>query len=788
MRACLLALLAVSLFPATAYAQGFPSLPFDSRQFRIDQLTESHLRLSDEVEIDGETFQFYADQVDIYINETEEPTDDVTFLLVATGNVVFVSIDTRIAAELVEFQTADQTAVFHHANGSINMGDEVDRSMFGTQEPDLLFYGEKIERIGPRTYRLTKGAFTSCIQPTPRWEVTATTLTINLDEYVVLQNSLIKVKNVPVFYFPAMYYPIQPDGRATGFLMPTYGASTYRGTSLSNAFFWAPTQSQDATIFHDWFATTGQGFGSEYRFTRGGGSQGQVRSYFLDEHEAEISSGGGTSVLPARQSFDLRGLATQRIGTAWTARGQINYFSDITVQQTYNHNIFEASNRNRSFSGNLTGRLGKYQLSSTYDVNETFFGDTQSTLNGGGPRLGLAQGKTEIPGTSMYYSLNAEYVHLLRVSKFFNDEGDVHLDSGLNRMDINPTLQIPFTKWPFLKFDSSVQWRGTYWDESLDILAQPIEQIGAGIGRSFIELATRATGPSFVKIWDTPTSGYSERMKHLIEPWVALRRTTAIDNFDQVVRLEGIDSIVGNVSQVTLGLDNRIYAKVFEGGAESVSREILSVSLTQSYYTDANAAEFDRSFRTSFNRTPPTNFSPVSLLVRTQPTQQTGGTLRAEFDSTHRALRTIAAEGSYEFRGWLETRNGWSQRRFIDGLPGFNDPSRLDHYLNSYTAVRTQDNKFGGLYSFNYDVLRGRHLLQQLRVYYNAQCCGISVEYQVFNFEGLGIRAPIPRDRRFNVSFTLAGLGTFANVFGAFGGGGGSGGFGGGGGAGGYGY
>ena len=203
MRACLLALLVVSLFPGTASAQGFPSLPFDSRQFRIEQVTETHLRLNDEVEINGDTFQFYADQVDIYVNETEEPAADITFSLVATGNVVFVSMDTRIAAELVEFQTADQTAVFHGANGSINMGNEVDRSMFGTQEPDLLFYGEKIERIGPRTYRLTKGAFTSCIQPTPRWEVTASTLTINLDEYVVLQNSVIEVKNVPVFYFPA---------------------------------------------------------------------------------------------------------------------------------------------------------------------------------------------------------------------------------------------------------------------------------------------------------------------------------------------------------------------------------------------------------------------------------------------------------------------------------------------------------------------------------------------------------------------------------------------------------
>ena len=57
MRASLLALLAVLLFPETVSAQGFPSLPFDSRQFRIEQVTETHLRLSDEVEIDGDTFQ-----------------------------------------------------------------------------------------------------------------------------------------------------------------------------------------------------------------------------------------------------------------------------------------------------------------------------------------------------------------------------------------------------------------------------------------------------------------------------------------------------------------------------------------------------------------------------------------------------------------------------------------------------------------------------------------------------------------------------------------------------------
>ena len=70
---------------------------------------------------------------------------------------------------------------------------------------------------------------------------------------------------------------------------------------------------------------------------------------------------------------------------------------------------------------------------------------------------------------------------------------------------------------------------------------------------------------------------------------------------------------------------------------------------------------------------------------------------------------------------------------------------------------------------FNYDILRSRYLQQRVLVYYNAQCCGFAAEYQSFNFEGLGLRSPVSADRRFNISFTLAGLGTFANLFGAFG-------------------
>ena len=742
----------------SASAQLFPGLPFDSRQFTFEVLSDNRLRLTGEVELEGDGWEFYADQVDLYTDESR---------LDAVGNVVYVAEGARLAAERAEINTEDLTGIFYGATGSVNMGEEVERSMFGSQEPDMYFYGETIEKVGPRTYRLSNGGFTSCIQPTPRWELTSSSFTINLDDYALLRNTVLEVKGVPVFYLPIMYYPIQEDGRATGLLMPTYGTSTYRGTSLSNAFFWAMGRSQDATFYHDWFTSRGQGSGAEYRYVRGQGSQGNARVYFLNEVESLISQGGTERILPARRSYELRGDARHQITSNITGRASIDFFSDVTVQQTYNNNIFEASNRERSMSGNIAGSWGTYQLSGTFDANETFFGDESATLWGGGPRISFGQGQQEIPGTPFYYSFDTEYVRLLRRTTFDPGGDESQIDAGLHRLDVSPTLQIPFTRWPFLTVNSAISFQSTYWTESID--TQTREQVPAGIARNFVDLQSQITGPSFVKVWDTPDSDYSERMKHVIEPYVTLRRLSSIDQFDEIVRLEGVDSIVGGVTQVTYGLNNRVYARLAGGRDAGAAREILTVALTQTYYTNDQAAQFDRRYSTSFNDTPPSNFSPVGLTVRTEPTDALGASLRAEYDTQFGAIRTIGADGSYDFRGLIQTTAGWSQRRFVSG---FDDPDRLDHYLNAVTRVQNTGNTLGGAYQFNYDLLRDRVLQQRVLVYYNAQCCGVSVEYQTFNFEGLGSRAPIPQDRRFNLSFTLAGLGTFANVFGAFGAGG----------------
>ena len=279
---------------------------------RQERLGLHHIRYSGAVEIElvSQGIRFSADVADYFDDEHR---------LIAVGNVVFVTPSSRISADKADFDTRSRTGTFFNAFGSASVSDKVDKSYFGSQEPDAFFYGETIQKIGVDRYRIHKGAFTTCVQPTPRWEVAADTVTLTIDKRAVLKNAVLKVKDVPLFYIPAMYYPINKEDRSTGFLLPVYGTSTIRGTSFSNAFFWAINRSQDLTVMHDWFTRTGQGYGGEYRYVASAGSNGEFRMYRLNERASTFEQ-NGTADHPAGPQ-ELRDPHQRRAGPPRRVQG-----------------------------------------------------------------------------------------------------------------------------------------------------------------------------------------------------------------------------------------------------------------------------------------------------------------------------------------------------------------------------------------------------------------------------------------------------------------------------------
>jgi hypothetical protein len=356
----------------------------------------------------------------------------------------------------------------------------------------------------------------------------------------------------------------------------------------------------------------------------------------------------------------------------------------------------------------------------------------------------------------VYVAFNSEASRILYLER----RDEVETDKSLSRYDLTPTIRAALTTWPFLSVNGTASYRHTYFTESQDSAGL---QVPIGLTRQYFDVRADLTGPVFSKVF-TPNNALADRLKHVIEPAVNFQRITDFDGQDRVPSIAGsYDFIVGGVTRVNYGLTNRVLvrkapADPAAASAASAPREFLSVGVTQSYYTNPLASRFDTSYQSSYGFRPASSFSPIALTVRAAPTAFSTGTLRLEYDSQIGVLQGLNATGSTSYRA-AQTSIGWSTSRI--------NATTRNNALNAATTLNLLDGKTGGSFFLNWDIGR-KYVIQQRWIgFYNAQCCGLAVEYQEFSFPA---GYPIPKDRRFNLSFTLAGIGTFSNFFGAFGG------------------
>ena len=737
-----------------AWAQVVPG--WTTKQGSFDRINADLVLLISEVEIEGEAGsanagqKFFADQVEVNIKSGA---------LTARGNVVLQTPTSRIAAESAVFNTKTKLGTFTNATGIAQLGERgrQNQSMFGTLEPDVYFYGAEIEKVGADKYRINKGGFTTCVQPTPRWEIVSGRATVNLNDYVVLRNAVVRVKNVPVFYLPIMYYPIQEDDRATGFLLPSYGASTYAGSSISNAFFWAINRSQDLTLFHDWFFTSSTGMGTEYRYLFGPASQGNFRAYWLDEKAAVING----APRRAHQSQIFTGGLNQGLPLGLTARANVNYSTDVTTRQLNSNDFLDATTSQRTVNGAVSGAWGGLSLNAVYDRLEYFYNATDSQVTGSAPGFTASYSGRKLPFLPVYLSVNAEAANRLFIGK----SATATTDKNLNRVDVLPSLRAPLSTLPFLSVNATLGYRTTYFSESL--ASDLRTQVDEAVTRRYADLRADIVGPVFSRVF-TPNNAFAERMKHIIEPNFSVQRRTTIADQKRVPQVGGAyDTIVGGTTQLTYGLNNRLLVRkrAVEGAQAGSPQELLNVSIRQSYYSDETASQFDPAYGNNQGRVA-SPFSPITLSAKAVPTQPMAIDFRFDYDPrTAAAFKVIGYGLNGVFRTTMvETSAGWSKQNYGTALAG-----RSNNFIQQSTQLRFGGGAYGGTVAFNYDIARSTLVNHRYIAFYNAQCCGISFEYLAYNY-GPGTNLLLAQNRRFNMSFTLAGVGSFSNFFGAFGG------------------
>jgi LPS-assembly protein len=301
-------------------------------------------------------------------------------LLVATGNAEVIRGSARLLADRIEINraTGDATAVgrviFYDGDDRLT-GQRIDYNIkTGTgvvyqgeaqAAPYYRILGERMERLGDSVYRVRRGVFTTCEEEVPWWSFRLGSATADLEDIVWGTNASFWVKKLPLIpFFPAFAAAIRRE-RQSGFLAPEVGSSSRKGFFAEVPFYWAISDSQDATLTFLAYSKLGFGAGGEYRYVlsqeqRGamsgafvyeGLDRGAVRGYGSAKHQWEIAKGfslyadlNGVSDDQVLRDYasELQRRSAQRAEsnlfvtktwTSWNFVSRVYWYQDLTIDR-----------------------------------------------------------------------------------------------------------------------------------------------------------------------------------------------------------------------------------------------------------------------------------------------------------------------------------------------------------------------------------------------------------------------------------------------------------------------
>lgn len=645
-------------------------------------------------------------------------TSDHTFE--ATGNVAFEQGGILINGSRM-------TGNLDKATGAID-------NASGVAPGNIYFRGDRIIQLEQGVYKIEKGVITPCKQSLAIWEFNARTVKLVPGSHAIMTWPSFKVKGVPILVLPALYWPLDEEGRSTGFLLPNIGSSTNRGFQFSESFFWAIARTADATFSFDHFSLAGNGLGGEFRHRFFPGSQGSFRFFRL----------GGTSpekVKSARRAvpggWSVDGSHQQLLPGKFRLNATANFFTSTDFVRGFDDDFNRFLRRTSSIGVFLTRSWDVYNLNIDADSSRTFFG-RDSVVRQRLPEVEFRMRRKPIAGP-LHLAFQGSAARLARRE----DRQEDQLGGTFTRLDSFPELSLQFTSIPWLTFSPFVNWRTTYYtDRAVGSDFEP-----RSITRNLYATGIEIIGPSTFRIYDKPQSTYSPRYKHVIEPRITWSRTDEVDpSSGRIIQFDEIDPLGGKRNRMRLSVINRLLAKRFpsRNAEERTTWEVLSVEFARDI--DLRSKPPGRDF--------PTIPLPYSLTGRLTPTEHVNFSGGAQFTPNF-------AFGGYNISGNLNYGNNSANLAWFRTASPFPDPDnpskvrvRGFNRLTGGGTLNLLDQAVTIRGHTSFDISRRDLQEVSYATQYNTQCCSIGGEIRRISF---GFRS----ETQFSFILELLNVGSF---------------------------
>jgi LPS-assembly protein len=187
-------------------------------------------------------FNFFKSIGDIKIKDVNNNTYKFTQIYIDTKKKEIVGTDIQAYLDQKEFKIKDKNNPRVFAN-SLNF--KKDKRSF------------------------EKSIFTLCgyrdNDKCPPWSIQSTKmLHDNEKKTIYYDNALLKIYNIPIFYFPKLSHPDPSVKRRSGFLLPSYNDTKNLGSSISIPYFFAINHDKNFTLTNKLYSSENPLFTGEY--------------------------------------------------------------------------------------------------------------------------------------------------------------------------------------------------------------------------------------------------------------------------------------------------------------------------------------------------------------------------------------------------------------------------------------------------------------------------------------------------------------------------------------------
>ncbi len=743
-------------------------------------------KLRGQTEIRYQTYILYADEV-TYDSATGESH--------AEGHVVLDGgpDDEHIEATRGTYNVRTQTGHFEHVVGTTGFRRHGARLTLTSSSP-FAFSGKVVDKTAPDHYVVYDGTVTSCELPHPKWLFTAKKAKVDTGANAELYRSDFEVHGIPVFYFPYAAYPVDRERRQSGFLLPSFGQSSTKGTIIGEGVYWAMNRSMDGTL------------GAEYLSKRGWSQRGSFRAQPSETSFVELTYFGvidrGIGSPPVKQGGeDVRLTGETTFHRDFRAVADVDYLSSYVFRLAFNEVFTQAVYSEVKSLGFLSNTTNGYSYNASVqryqNYESTTSGDVITILHT--PSFESSTVDRKIGNSPFYWSYDAALEGLSRSEPGFRTADLV------GRFDLTPTLSMPllFRGW---SLNPELSLRDTYYTQRF------LGSFGEGVAlsdpvnRKALEGQVELRTPTLERVFDHEF--LKRKWKHVIEPRLVYDYVTGVSNFSSILRFDERD-ILSNTNEVEYDVVNRIYSKrtsdtpsdcgtvgmplLTIGGAIPQSRipwqrarppvtapcknapetrEVVTWELAQKYFLDPN---FGGALVPGVRNVFTTTVDLTGIAFLTSPRHLSPLISRLRINSSNRT--DIEWDLDYDFKGGLVNAStvlaNYHVGDFTFGAGDAYLREQGDTTMTTSGGVATPRfnqfrlatgfghlNKpgFSAAASIGFDATLNFLQYASVQTAYNWDCCGLSIEYRRF---ALG---SVRNENQYRFIFSLANIGAFGNL------------------------